>query len=267
MPICTTFASPLSHESSSFWLRQALGATSLILAAVYFRLPDLIIGRGVFVIAATGVVLLVLGWRFLFEWYGSRAVPRERLLIVGTSPGSVELARELHERKELGTRVIGFIDADPKNVGHPVLNPGVVGSVEDIPEVVRDREVDRIVVSLVDARGKLPVDRLLEMKLHGIQFDHLATVYEEHTGKIPLENLRPSWLIFNSGFRKTRGLLLAKRSLDVLTSVFGLVVAAPLMVLVALAVGLTSPGAVIYRQVRVGHESSAGPRRCATRRV
>ena len=84
----------------------------------------------------------------------------------------------------------------------PVLNPGVIGTIEDIPSIARARAVDRVVVSLADARGKLPMDKLLEMKLDGVTFDHLASVYEEYTGKIAVENLRPSWLIFSAGFRK-----------------------------------------------------------------
>ena len=58
-------------------------------------------------------------------------------------------------------------------------------------------------VSLSDARGKLPMDKLLEMKLDGVRFDHLASVYEKYTGKIAVENLRPSWLIFSEGFNKS----------------------------------------------------------------
>ena len=73
------------------------------------------------------------------------------------------------------------------------------------PESSRERRVDRVVVSLADARGKLPMDQLLDMKLNnGVRFDHLASVYEEYTGKIAVENLRPSWLIFSEGFRKSR---------------------------------------------------------------
>ena len=79
-----------------------------------------------------------------------------------------------------------------------------LGTFDDIPALVRARSVDRVVVSLADARGKLPMDKLLEMKLDGVRFDYLASVYEEYTGKIAVENLRPSWLIFSAGFRKTR---------------------------------------------------------------
>ena len=67
-------------------------------------------------------------------------------------------------------------------------------------------------VSLADARGTLPVERLLDMKLGGVSFDHLASVYEEYTGKIAVENLRPSWFIFSDGFRKTRFLSASKRA-------------------------------------------------------
>ena len=122
---------------------------------------------------------------------------------MGTGQAAVTLARELFERRhELGVEIVGFIDPDPDKVGSPVLNPGVVGTIEDIPSIARARAVDRVVVSLADARGKLPMDKLLEMKLEGMNFDHLASVYEEYTGKIAVENLRPSWLIFSSGFRK-----------------------------------------------------------------
>src|SRR5262249_14648622 len=72
---------------------QALGAASFILAAVYFWFPDAIIGRGVFVIAAVFVLILVLGWRLAFDWVGSKMAPRERLLLVGTSAAAVTLAR------------------------------------------------------------------------------------------------------------------------------------------------------------------------------
>ena len=75
-----------------------------------------------------------------------------------------------------------------------------------------------VVVSLADARGKLPMDKLLDMKLSGVVFDHLASVYEEYTGKIALENLRPSWLIFSEGFRKSPVLTAAKRAGDILAA-------------------------------------------------
>jgi sugar transferase (PEP-CTERM system associated) len=149
--------------------------------------------------------------------------------------------------------IVGFIDPDPARVGAAVINPGVIGTIDDIPRLVSTLHVDRVVVSLADARGRLPMDRLLDIRLQGrVTFDHLASVYEEYTGKIAVENLRPSWLIFSEGFRKTRPLLAAKRTLDLTAALAGLIVGAPLMLLVAGLVKLSSSGPVFYHQERVG---------------
>jgi len=232
---------------------QALGATSFLLAATYFWFPTLIIGRGVFLYAVFLAIAVVIGWRLVFDWLSSRFGPSERLLLVGTSAGAVDLAKELYEmRRQLGVEIVGFVDPDPSRVGNAVFNPGVIGTIDAIPRIVKEYQVDRVVVSLSDARGKLPMDKLLEMKLDGVSFDHLASVYEEYTGKIAVENLRPSWLIFSAGFRKSAWLAAAKRVLDLVAASIGIVVAAPVMLLVAAAIRLTSVGPVFYHQERVG---------------
>jgi sugar transferase (PEP-CTERM system associated) len=235
-------------------LFEALGATSLILAGIYFLSPDWIVGRGVFVISVAFIVTLVVAWRVAFAWLTQRVAPRERLLLVGTSVAAVDLARELYDRRqELGVEIVGFVDPDPARLGMAVLNPGVVGTIDDIPSLVSRLSVDRVVVSLADARGKLPMDRLLDIRLgSGVTFDHLASVYEKYTGKIAVENLRPSWLIFSEGFRKTRLLITAKRALDVVFSAAGLLLGGPIMLLVAGAVRCSSRGPVLYHQRRVG---------------
>jgi sugar transferase (PEP-CTERM system associated) len=235
-------------------LLRALGSTSLILAGIYYWSPDWVIGRGVFLISVVFMILLVASWRAAFTWLTQRVAPRERLLLVGTNAAAVDLARELFERRqELGVDIVGFIDPDPARLGAAVLNPGVVGTVDDIPLLISRLNVDRVVVSLADARGKLPMDKLLDIRLDsGVTFDHLATVYEEYTGKIALENLRPSWLIFSEGFRKTRFLLAVKRLVDIVVSSIGFVVAVPVLGLVALLVRCTSKGPVLYHQRRVG---------------
>jgi sugar transferase (PEP-CTERM system associated) len=232
---------------------QSLAATSIVLAVIYFWFPSLIIGRGVFLVAAFLVIIAVVGWRLAFEWLTSRVSVGERLLLIGTTPAAIALAQEIYERRvELGVQIVGFVDPDPARVGQPLFNPGIIGTIDDIPGIVCDRRVDRVVVSLADARGRLPMDKLLEIKLGGVTFDHLATVYEKYTGKIAVENLRPSWLIFSEGFRKSRFLLATKRAVDIVVAGLGLLLALPVMAAVAVAVKLTSPGPVFYAQRRVG---------------
>ena len=233
-------------------LLQSLGSTSLILAAIYFWFPSLVIGRGVFVISTVLVISGAIGWRLAFEWFSGHVGTRERLLLVGTNPSTVSLARELRARKDLGIEIVGFVDQVPRPALPDDDDVNVVGTLDDIPAIVTGWNVDRVVVSLADARGMLPMDRLLEMKLDGVRFDHLASVYEECTGKIALENLRPSWFIFSSGFRKTRFFDATKRAIDIAVATVGLILTAPLMAVVALAVRVSSAGPVLYHQKRVG---------------
>ena len=236
-------------------LMGAIGATSLILGIAYWLFPLLVVEQGVFLLSAVLAILLVMAWRSTFEVITEHVTPRERLLLVGTSGAAIVLARELHERRhELGVNIVGFVDPDPSRVGAPVINPGVVGTIDDIPGLTSRMHVDRVVVSLSDERGKLPMDQLLDVRLRtGVLFDHLASVYEEYTGKIALENLRPSWLVFSTGFRKTRLLMFTKRAFDLVASVCGLILATPLMLLSALMLKLESPrDPILYHQERVG---------------
>ena len=230
----------------------ALTSASFLLALLYFRFPSLVIGRGVFPLAALLVIALVIGWRIAFDWLSRRVRPRERLLIVGTSSAALKLARELFDRRhELGLQIVGFIDPNPGK-GSTAISPGVVGTIEDIPSIVRTRAVDRVIISLSEGPDRLPMEKLLEMKLEGVSFDHLASVYEDYTGKVALENLRPSWLIFSRGFQVTLMLSASKRMLDLALSSIGLIVAAPLMALIVVAIKLTSSGPVLCHQTRVG---------------
>ena len=134
-----------------------------------------------------------------------------------------------------------------------MINPGVVGTIDDIPALAAAMRVDRVVVGLPDERGALPMDRLLDVRMRtGVMFDHLASVYGS-TGKIALENLRPSWLVFSTGFRKTRALMAASASVDVVASLVGLILASPLMLVAAVLVKIDAPRSpILYHQQRVG---------------
>jgi sugar transferase (PEP-CTERM system associated) len=228
---------------------QGTAAAALLLALLFVLAPALLIGQGVFLTSAALLIGAVTAWRLAFEWVAPRG-PRERLLLVGTSAAAAELVAELRARTDHPATIIGAVAGDPGAAG----DLGVLGTIEDIPAIVRSRGIDRVVVNLADARGKLPMDKLLEMRLDGVRFDHLASVYERYTGRIPVEDLRPSWFIFSDGFRKTRLFLAAKRAGDVTGALLALVAFAPLMLIVAAAVRLTSAGPILYRQRRVGQD-------------
>lgn len=243
-------------------LLRSLGAASVVLAIFYYWMPTLGLGRGVFALATLLIIGLVGGWRLAFEWLSRRGNPAERLLIVGTGEAAVGLARELFERRsELGVELVGFVDNAPASFTSATTaqidDREVIGTVEDIPTIVRERNVDRVVVSLADARGKLNMNALLAMKMKdGVRFDHLASVYEQYTGKIAVENLRPSWMIFSDGFSKSNRFEAIKRISDIFLALSGVVLAAPLMAVVWIALRLSSSGPATYSQARVGKDGA-----------
>ncbi len=242
-----------SHSELLIRILHALGATLLILALLYVWFPSLTLGSGVMAPAAGLAGAAVIAARITFVWVTRQVGPRERLLLVGRSAAALALARELHERQELGVQIVGYVDVDASaSQGIDALS--FLGTIEDIPPIVRARAIDRVVVSLADARGKLPMDKLLDMKLAGLRFDHFASVYEEYTGKIAVENLRPSWMIFSEGFRKSRRFTGIKRLVDVSCGAFGLLLFGPIMLVLAVVVRMTSPGPAFYSQRRVGRD-------------
>jgi sugar transferase (PEP-CTERM system associated) len=136
----------------------------------------------------------------------------------------------------------------------PSDDPLVIGSRHDLLRLVHEQRIDRIVVSLSDRRGSLPVDDLLQAKLSGVRVEDAATMYERITGKILIDDIKPSWLIFSDGFRASRLSRGIKRGFDIVVACVGLILAAPLMALTALAVRLDSPGPILYCQERVGKD-------------
>ena len=136
------------------------------------------------------------------------------------------------------------------------MNTSVVGSYEQLAEIVEREGIGKIVVALPDRRGILPMEALLSCKLRGVSVEEVATFYEQVSGKIMLENLRPSWLVFSQGFSISPLTRSLKRLIDLLFSVVGLVLAIPLTVVIAVLIKLDSRGPVFFTQERVGQDGS-----------
>jgi sugar transferase (PEP-CTERM system associated) len=233
-------------------LLQAVGAASIVLAALYVLVPSLMIGDGIFVSALFVFVVGILGWRLLFNQLTGSVRMQERILVVGTGDTARKVVRQILTQREFAYRVIGFIDDDASRIGERIVNPGIVGTPADIPALIARHQIDRIIVGLADRRGKLPVEELLRAKMAGVRVEDATTTYERVTGKILIDDLRPSWLIFSEGFRVSRPVRWIKRSIDLVFSLALALLACPFMVLTAIAVALESGRPVLYRQERVG---------------
>jgi sugar transferase (PEP-CTERM system associated) len=244
----------LVHSNRELVVRllEAAGAASIVLAAVYFLLPDLMIGNGIFVSALFVFLLAILGWRLLFNQVSGSMKLQERLLFVGTGDTARKVARQILDQHEFAYRVIGFIDDDASRIGERIVNPAIVGTPADIDRLIATHRIDRIVVGLSDRRGKLPVEELLRAKLAGIRVEDATTTYERVTGKILIDDLRPSWLIFSDGFRVSRVTRLMKRTIDLALSVVLAAATLPLMIVTALLILFEDGRPILYRQERVG---------------
>jgi lipopolysaccharide/colanic/teichoic acid biosynthesis glycosyltransferase len=130
--------------------------------------------------------------------------------------------------------------------------PSVLGTPADVERRAESERVDRVVLALSERRGSMPIKELLQLKFLGMKIEEAHDVYERVTGRILLDHLSPSWLILADGFRKSRLVLAAKRAVDIFASAVGIILAAPIMLLVALAIYLESGGPVLFRQERIG---------------
>jgi exopolysaccharide biosynthesis polyprenyl glycosylphosphotransferase len=186
-------------------------------------------------------------------WYAamrSRAFT-ERALIVGASPLTQQLIEEIEAQPHWRYTVVGVADDATGTGALPPQYP-LMGPLSHLDKIIEEVRPDRVIVGLAERRGRLPVRQLLESRVRGTLVEDGVSVYERMTGKLAIESLTPSTLVFSSEFRKSRLDLAAGRLLSLLVSVAGLVVGAPVFAVIALAIKLDSAGPVFFIQERVG---------------
>ena len=235
---------------------QALGLTSIVLAAIFYAFPQMILGRGVFLISLLLMLSTMILWRFFVTWLLGHPRLAERVLIIGTDRNAIDIAREALDRPEQGYKIVGFVGDDPALVGQSLINPSVVGLMSDLQDLVSRHHINRVVLAMNERRGRMPLTPLIEMKLRdGLAIEEADSFYERLTGKISTGTLRPSWLIFSGPSRRMLLYSQIRRLLDVVLSVVGLVLSLPLMALAVIAIKLDSRGPILYRQKRVGQRN------------
>lgn len=231
-------------------LLQAAGAAAIVLAAAAVAFPSFILDPATFVTALGVFVVAVISWRVTFNYLARDPHLEERVLVIGTGTTARMLARQIATQQDFAYRLVGFVEE--RDDVPVVRHRDILGTANDIDRIVAARRIDRIVVGLSDRRGHLPIEPLLRAKLSGVRVEDATTTYERLTGKILIDDLKPSWLIFSDGFRASRVTRSIKRTLDLALSIIGVLVGAPLMLLTAVAIKLDSRGPALYDQERVG---------------
>jgi sugar transferase (PEP-CTERM system associated) len=222
-----------------------VGILSFVLALVSYLFPVFRVGRYVFL---TGLIILAVvwsSWRWAYVYLISLRSFREKVYLLGNGDRAVRIREAIESRSELGMDLVGISSG----------NNGQF-NIESLARTLRDlqdrRAVDRVIVALADRRSVMPVNELLDLRLHGIRVEDGTSILEKVTGKIEVDELHPSWLIFGDGFHLTQRHWLVRRMISTLLALTLTILTLPLIPVIVLLIILTSPGPVLYRQKRVG---------------
>jgi sugar transferase (PEP-CTERM system associated) len=223
------------------------GVLALLLALVEHYFQDFNLGNGAFLLGLIILTFALLGWRTAYEWLVQQPYLRERIYVLGTGERAQRLVQGLRQRSELGVEVVGW-----------------TGTLEGVPtreeaaahmlDVSRKR-AHRVIVAMPDRRGTLPVIELLQLRLDGVKVEDATSWLEKMSGRIEIDNLYPSWLIYAEGFRFSAGFMALRRLISVTIALTGLILILPVIPFVILAIKLDSRGPVFYRQQRVGRNN------------
>jgi len=231
-----------------FRLLLVLSVLSFVLAGIVYIFPEFAIGPFVFVTAVSLIAVLLLLWRSVYEWIIGLPVFRERVYVLGSGERASGVAELLRTSRDAGMEVIGW---------NPVNEDDVQKRLERFSAEVHSfcgprPGVDRVIVAMEDRRGSMPTQELLNLRLCGVIIENSSALMERLTGRLPLEGLYPSALIYAEGFRMSTTQQLLRRMLSVAVSFIALIICLPFIPLIILAVRLSSPGPIFFSQTRVG---------------
>ena len=237
-----------SRGETVFRLMAVLGMLAFLLAGVSYAFPRVALGRDVFLI---GLLLLTLGlnfWRMAYFWLLRMPLLRERVYVIGSGPRAQELVNAIRNDVHLGMEMVGWTRETE------LEGEAAAPSKETLLRLGDGIAVDRVLLALGDRRGRLPTRELLQVRLHGVKIENCSSLLEKISGRMEIDDLHPSAMIFADGFRVNPWFLAIRRIVAILLSLGVLLVCLPLLPLIALAIRLTSGGPIIFKQERVGRK-------------
>ena len=233
------------------------GLAVVLIPVFYYFAPSWKLGRGQLGLQGAFVALAVFAWRAAFSRFHHKIARRRRVLVVGAGRFARVLLEEVHAGFQHEIEIVGVLDDDPAKAGFELNGFRVIGGTRDLRRVARETEAEVLVFAI--PRQNNPVDaelmsEILELKTGGIEVFQMPTYFKKITGRVPVEFVESSWLVFNQGFVAVESGPAARvrRLFDILVSSFCLALLSPLLAAIAMAIKLTSRGPVFYRQERLG---------------
>ena len=224
-------------------LLQALGVVTIFFGFTYFFAPDLMIGRGVFIIIVAVVIFLIVSWRLGYNFVLDRNLFNQNIFILGSGELASEIQKEIEDKRDSGYSVIKILKE---------AECDLTSDSSNLCLEARRSHVKKIIVAMEEKRGHLPIAELLRCRTEGIEILEGTSFYEMLMGKLYVRQINPAWLIFSEGFRKSPFKSFAKRTGDLVLSTIMLILLAPLMLAAAILIKLESKGPIIFTQERIG---------------
>jgi sugar transferase (PEP-CTERM system associated) len=235
-----------SWVETSFRLLFVLGTASFSLAVIGYWFPEFMLGRHVYLVGIIILIGAMLLWRGAYAWLIGQPYLQERVYVLGSGRRARRLVEAIRTRKDLGMDVVGWAGALANSTPER----------EELAKVIRGHAgrtaIDRIIVAVDDRRNILPLREMMDLRLQGVKIEDASSLLEKISGKIDVQSLHPSALIYSEEFRLGSGFMAVRRAVSFLIATLALLVCLPLIPLIAMAVKLSSLGPVLFRQNRVG---------------
>ena len=244
---------PYALRSLRFAGARLLVAISLgiiALATIDWILPGETFWRSTLLYAMGFTVLVLVADRLLLNSFLGSSAFRRRVMVLGAGDRAQRL-RRLGDKPESGFAIVSYIAmGEPERVVEEAIPRE---AIHDLGRFVENLGVSEVVLALQERRNSLPLNDLLRIKTKGVHVNDFSSFLERETGRVDLDTVNPSWLIFSDGFSSSRILSsAAKRLFDIVASLLLLTLTFPIIVLFAIIVKLDSKGPAFFRQQRVG---------------
>jgi sugar transferase (PEP-CTERM system associated) len=230
----------------------ALVAGLAITVTLFYFIPALRIEQGVISLAATGALCGVTVSRVVFLRLVDENMFKRRVLVYGAGESAAAIAGLRRRADRRGFKLVGFVPVGPED--RAVLLGRILAPHLSLVQLCREHDVAEVVVAMDDRRNGFPIAELLQCRLAGIGVTELLTFLERETGRVRVDVLNPSWMIFGPGFRRDFLRRITSRALDLGSSLVVLGLTLPITLLTVLAIKLEDGrrAPVLYRQSRIG---------------
>lgn len=233
----------------SFFL--VFGIAFLIQALIGYVSREWMLSRWQMIFGSGLAILILPAWRIAYARIALNLPGRQRVILLGTHRLLGRMAAKLAGKPEFGMTVIGHLAEEEGQSAGSAYGP-CLGTIAQARAVCEEHKPDLLIVGLEERRGRLPVYELLDLRLGGIRIENMSTSYEYIMSRISVDTLRPSDLLFSQELGPNPFNVQLQRIYSIAIALVGTVLTAPIMLLVAVLVKLTSPGPALFRQRRVG---------------